>query len=328
MKRTSTFALLSCILVAAAFPTASAQQSASWSPSKPMRLITPFAAAGSVDLVARTAASHLASDLGVPVVVENKPGANGVIAVPQAARAEPDGHTLLFVTTSIVAVNPALYKNLPYDVLRDFAPVGTICETQMVLVANAAFPAKSVQELIAYAKAKPDAISYASSGVGVFGHLVAEMLKSRAGIKMVHVPYKGEAPGLQELIAGRVQVAVFTFGTSRAMIEAGSLRVLGVPGARRMPELPNIGTISEQGLPDFEPSLWYGLVAPKATAPEAISRINRSLQMLLAKPEVRQLFLRQALTAIASSPEDMGSRIAADIRRYGEVVRSAGITVD
>ena len=324
MKRALVLVLLSCLFCS----TALSQQSSNWAPSKPMRLITPFAAGATADLVARTVAAHLATDLGKPVIVENKPGANGVIAVPQAARAEPDGHTLLLVSTSIVAVNPALYKNLPYDVLRDFSPIGTICETPMVLVANPAFPPNNVQELIAFAKAKPDEISYASSGVGVFSHLVAEMLKSRAGIKMVHVPYKGEAQGLQELIAGRVQVAVFTFGSDRPMIEAGSLKALGVLAAHRLQELPNVGTISEQGLPNFDPSLWYGLVAPKGTPHDAILRINRSLQVLLAKPDTKQLFTRQGLTAIASSPEELSSRIVTDIRKYGEIVRIARITVD
>ena len=324
MKQELVLALLSCLFCSSAW----SQQPSIWAPSKPMRIIAPFAAGASVDLVARAVASHLTADLGKPVIVENKPGANGVIAVPQAARAEPDGHTLLFVTTSIVAVNPALYKNLPYDVLRDFAPIGTICKTEMVFVANPAFPPKNVQELIALARAKPDEISYASSGVGVFSHLVAEMLKHRAAIKMVHVPYKGEAQGLQELVAGRVQVAVFTFGSSRPMIEAGLLKPLGVPSAHRLPELPNVGTVSEQGLADFEPSLWYGLVAPKGTPQSAILGINRSLQGLLAKPETKQLFTRQGLTAITSSPEEMSVRIVTDIRKYGEIVRIAGITVD
>lgn len=320
--------LLGCAFLGPFITPAAAQSPGAWAPTKPMRLITPFAAAGSVDLVARTVASHFAAELGQPVVVDNRPGANGVVAIPQAARADPDGHTLAFVTTSIVAVNPALYKNLPYDTLRDFAPIGTVCEVQMVLVANAGFAPNTLPELVALAKSKPDAISYASSGVGVFGHLVAEMLKSRAGIRMVHIPYKGEAPGLQELMAGRVQVAFFTYGTSRAMIEAGTLKALAVPSAQRMAELPNVATISEQGVPDFEPSLWYGIAAPKATPPEAIARMSRALQSLLAKPETRQLFQRQALTPLPATPEQTASRIAADIRRYGEIVRAANITVD
>lgn len=323
MKRMLLLASLSLIWSGGAF----AQSSSGWAPSKPIRLITPFAPAGSADLVSRTVASHLSSDLGMSVVVENKPGANGVIAVPLAARAEP-GHTLLLVTTSISAVNPALYKDLPYDILRDFSPVGTICETLMVLVANPSFPPNNVQELIAFAKAKPDEISYASSGVGVFGHLVTEMLKSRAGIKMVHVPYKGEAPGLQEVVAGRVQLATFTFGTSRSLIEAGRLKVLGIPTEQRLPELPNVGTISEQGLPDFAPSLWYGLVAPKGTPPEAIARINSSINALLATAETKKLFVRQGLNALPSSPDQMASRIQADIKKFADIVKTAGIRIE
>lgn len=324
MKRASiVVVLLSCLAA-----TAVHGQSQGWSPSKPMRMITPFAAAGSVDLVARMVSAHLATELGTAVVVENRPGANGVIAVPQAARAEPDGHTLLFVTTSVVAVNPALYKNLPYDIARDFTPVGTVCETPMVLIVNPAFPAKNLQDVIAYAKAKPDAISYASSGVGVFSHLVAEMLKSRAGIKMVHIPYKGEAPALQEMIAGRVPLAIFTFSTARPMIEAGQLRALGVPSAKRLEAMPDVPTFSEQGLPDFDPALWYGVVAPKGTPPEAVTRINRSIQSLLAKPETRQTFARQALIALPSTPEEMAKRMSTDLVRYGEIVRAAAITVD
>lgn len=316
------------LLVWPALAQAQSKPASDWMPTETIRLITPFAPGGSVDLMARTIGSKLSASLGKPVIIENKPGANGAIALPEAARAKPDGHTIAFVTTTIAAVNPALYKNLPYDVLRDFEPIGTINEVTTVLTAPPSFPANNVQELIKLAKSKPGDIFYASSGTGVFSHLIMEMLKSNAKIDIVHVPYKGEALAVQDLVAGRAQVGNFTLTSSLPLIEAGKLKALGVPSDQRVGVLPGVPTFREQGLSDFGASLWYGLLAPKGTPPEVVAKLNKALNAALTDPDVVKLFATHGLTALPSTPAEHAARIRADLPKYKEIIDTAGIRIE
>jgi tripartite-type tricarboxylate transporter receptor subunit TctC len=317
--------LLSCLLLN---ETVQAQQLQDWAPSRLVKLVVPATPGGSLDLVGRVVAHQLSQDLSQQVIVENRPGANGLVAIPEALRAPPDGHTIIMVTTTMVAVNPAVFQHIRYDAIKDFAPIGTLVVAPAVLIVTPSFPANNLKDFIAIAKAKPGSLNYASSSNGAFSHLTFEMLKERAGINLGHVPFKGEAAALFEIVSGRVPAAILTLSSALPFINDGRLKALGVLSPQRLTELPQIPTMEEQGLSGFSPQLWYGLVVAKATPEPVVAALSRAVNRVISKPETKASFAKQSLALLRSTPDEFMSRIRADILLYGNIVKSAGIRVE
>ena len=296
-------------------------------PSKPIRFIVPYPPGGLTDVVARTIAQKLTESWGQPVVIDNRGGAGGVIGTEMAAKAIPDGYTILMAGLPF-AVSACVYSKLPYDPIKDFAPVTLVASTPLVLVVHPSLPAKSVKELIALAKSKPGQLNYASSGNGTGTHLSGELLKTMADIKMVHSPYKGGAPGVTALLGGEVQL-MFT-GLSSAMphVKAGKLRALGVTTAKRSAAEPDLPTLAEAGLPGFEVDQWLGVLAPAKTPREIVTKFNVEIAKILHMPEVKSRYQKQGIDAVGSSPEQFASYVKAEIAKWAQVVKDSGTRVD
>ena len=308
-------------IVAALFTAAGA--SAQTYPSQPVRIIVPFAAGGAVDTLARMVASKLSESFGQPVIIENRPGAGGNIASDAVAKSAPDGYTIL-QTTNGQAISPSLYRSLPYNAEKDLTPVTQLVASYLVLVASPQAGINSVKELIARAKAEPGKLNYGSTGVGNPLHLTMEMLKRAAGIDLVAVPFRGDAPLNVALIAGQVEVAVLPFATSRGNIEAGKLRGLAVTNARRTPALPDLPTIGET-IPGFESSSWQGFFVRSGTPPEIVKRIQTETAKALAAPDLRA---RQAVAAneiVGSTPEEFAAVFKADMAKFARIIEEAKI---
>ena len=306
---------------------ASVAAAAQWSPSRPVRLIVPFPPGGAVDTIGRIVASRLPERLGQQVVVDNRGGANAIIGTEITARATPDGHTILIVPSGH-AITPSVTRKLPYDTLRDFAAVGLIGNGAYVLVVNPAVPAKSVSEFIALAKSRPGKLNYALTGHGNATHLAAELLKVLAGIDMVGVNYKGGGPALTDLMGGQISVFFSGVASGAGHIKAGRIRALGVTTTRRSGALPDVPTIAEAGVAGYEVDGWYGLLAPAATPPAVIRRINSDLSALVATPEMKERLLGAGIDAQPTTPGEFHARIVRDIARWSEVVKKARISME
>jgi tripartite-type tricarboxylate transporter receptor subunit TctC len=293
-------------------------------PSRPLRIIVPTSGASAADTMARVIAQPLSERLGQPVVVENRAGAGTVIGTEAVAKSAPDGHTLL-IGLSALAINPATYKKLPYDALRDFMPITQAVSQPNLLVVHPSLPAKSVKELIALAKARPGELAFASSGVGVGSHLTMELFLLMTGTRMLHVPYKGPAPGVIDLMSGRVSVMAPSTVATLPHVRSGRLRALGVTTATRVAALPDIPTVAEAGVPGYESVAWFGLVAPAGTPKEVISRLHKEVAAILSTPDVKQRFARDGTEVVASSPEEFAAFIRAETVKWGKVVKAAGI---
>ncbi len=297
-------------------------------PSKPIRLLVPFAPGGSSSIVARLAAEEMSKGLGQPIVIENKAGGGGNVAMIEAAQAEPDGYTLIIGHIGSLAVNPYMYDKLPYDVDRDFTAVSLLAIVPAIFVVYHEVPAKNLRELVALAKKKPGDLFYGSAGNGSAGHLAMEYLKQTAGIDLKHVPYKGTGPNITDLIAGRTQVA--SAGTPPLMphVKSGKLRVVAVGGAKRLASIPEVPTVAEQGYPGFQTSQWYGLNAPAKTPPEVIRRLAAEA----AKAAKSRLMLERLAIddaeAVGSTPEEYTAFIKKEQERWSKVVRTAHIKAD
>ncbi|MEO8347027.1 MAG: tripartite tricarboxylate transporter substrate binding protein [Betaproteobacteria bacterium] len=297
-------------------------------PSKPIRIVVPFPAGGTTDVLARAVAQKLNESLGQPAVVDNRPGAGGNIGAELVAKSAPDGYTLLMGTVGTHAINPSLYPRMPYDHVRDFAPVILVAGVPNVLVINPGLPVNSVQELIAYAKANPGKLNFASSGNGTSIHLSGELFRTMAGVQMTHVPYKGSAPALQDLVGGQVQLMFDNLPSSLALIKAGKLKALAVTSLARAAALPDVPTLAESGLPGFEASSWFGLLAPAGTPPAAIATLNADVAKWLASPDARERLLAQGAIAAGGTPEDFARHIAAETAKWQKVVKESGAKVD
>jgi tripartite-type tricarboxylate transporter receptor subunit TctC len=322
---------ISCFLfawVAAAGLPAWAQGGAAGFPNKPIRLVIPYPPGGGMDTIARPFAQRLSANLGQQVVVDNRGGANGAIGMEIVARANPDGHTIGFALSAQLAINPGLYKKLPYDPVKDYAPITLFAEGVYLLVIHPAVPAKSVKELIALARAKPNGLAIASSGNGSGGHLAAGLLMSMTGTRMLHVPYKGGGPAIVALLAGEVQALFATYAVSRGHIAAGRLRALGVSTTRRPAAIPDIPTIAEAGVPDYDSSPWYAYVAPVGTPRAVVAQLNREILRALNHPEYRKMLFASAIEPIGSSPEKLGRFIKSEIVKWAKVIKDAGVRVD
>lgn len=297
-------------------------------PSRPIRLISPNPAGGANDLIGRIVAQKLGEVLGQQVVVDNRGGAGGTIGTEIAARAAPDGYTLLAASQATHSISPHIYRKLPYDVLRDFAPVTNFVEVQNLLNANPAFPPNSVKELVALAKARPGAINYASAGPGSASHFAGLLFAKAAGIDILHVPYKGGAPAIAAVLAGE---AAFNFGPMPATamhVKAGRLKALAVSGSTRSNAFPNVPTVAESGVPGYVVVGWFGLVAPKGTPKPIVDRLHAAAVRALNDPETRRQLVQIGADPAPSSPDELGKFVRREYERFGKLVREAGLKVE
>ena len=296
-------------------------------PSKPIRLVLPYPPGGGTDVIARPLAQKLTEQLGQQVIVDNRGGAGGNIGMEFVAKSPADGYTLLFALTAQYAVNLSLYPKLPYDPVRDYAPISLLANAPYLLVVHPALPAKSVAELVALVKARPGQLSYSSSGNGSGAHLAGEMLRSLARVEILHVPYKGAGPAMPDLIAGQVQLSFITYTAAGPHIKTGRLRALGVTTAKRSPTLPDLPAIGET-VAGYDSAVWYGFAAPAGTPLEIVSKLNAEVLRVLAAPDFRSRITLEAVSPIGSTPEEFGSFMKSEIVRWAKVVKDSGAKVD
>jgi tripartite-type tricarboxylate transporter receptor subunit TctC len=298
-------------------------------PSKLVRLVVPFATGGSTDILARTLAQELSERVGQPVIVENKPGAGGTVGTDSVAKSKPDGYTLLLGTVSTHAAAVSLYEKLPYDPLRDFAPITEIATIPNLVVINpAAVPATSLPQLIQLAKKQPGKLTYASNGAGTSNHLATELLKSTAGIDIVHVPYKGSGPALIDLLGAQVSMMLDVVSTSYPHVKSGKLKALAVTGSARTSMLPEVPTVAEQGFPGFEAMVWFGMFAPAKTPAAIVEQLNKEFVAVIRSPKVKELIEGQGALIVASPPATFSKRIQGEIVKWRQVVKVSGAKLD
>jgi tripartite-type tricarboxylate transporter receptor subunit TctC len=318
--------VLLCAALGIVSAAAHAQTAASF-PSKPIRLILPYPPGGGSDTLARPLAQRLSENLKQQVVVDNRGGAGGNIGMELAAKSPPDGHTIVFALTAQLAVNPALYKKLPYDPIKDFEPITLLATGPYILVVHPSLPVKSVNELIALARARPGQITYASSGNGSGGHLANELMNSMAHVKMLHIPYKGGGPALVDLIAGNVQVLFSTWASGRPHIESGRIRALAVSTAKRLTGV-NLPTVAEAALPGYDAGVWYAFLAPAGTPKDIVSKLNAEILRAAAHPEFKAVLERSAIEPVGSTPEELAKFMKSELVKWARVVKEANVHVD
>ena len=305
---------------ATAVPAALAQ---TW-PAKPMRIVVPFPPGGGTDIGTRILAQKLQEAWGQAVVVENKPGAAGIVGTELVAKSAPDGYTFMMGNIGTHAINVSLYKQLSYDPVKDFAPVSMVADLPLLLLVHPSVPAKSVQELIALAKSQPGKLNFSSSGAGGSMHVAAELFKSMAGVDMVHIPYKGGAPAVADLISGQVPLSFATVLETIQFVKAGKVRALAVTNNRRSVALPDLPTISESGLPGYQSISWLALFAPAGTPKDIVNKASIETMRILKLPDVRERLLAQGAEPIGSTPEQLATILAGDIAKYARVIRESG----
>ena len=319
-SRRRLLALATALLCSAALPARA--ETAAW-PSKPIKLVVGYAAGGATDVVARLVAVRLGEQLGQPVLVDNRTGANSNVGAEAVARAPADGYTL-YVYTIANTINASLYARLGYDPVKDFEPVGLIAKIPNILVVNPKLPIRSVADYLRFAKEQPDGITFASSGSGSSIHLSGEMFKMKAGLKMLHVPYRGSAPAITDLLGGQVQSMFDNMPSALPHVQGGRLRAIAITSAQRSPLLPDVPTVAESGYPGFDVQSWFGLAAPAGTPHPVIECLNAALDKVMAAPEVRQRLRDLGATPEAGTPEQMRALAVAEIKRWREVVKASG----
>ena len=297
-------------------------------PSKPTRLIVPYPPGGSADILARAIGAKLGDQLGQPVVIDNRPGAGTIIGTEATAKAAPDGYTVMLGTVSSHAINPALNAKLPFDPVKDFTPVSLVASIPFVMLVHPSLPAETVQELIALARARPGQLNYASAGNGTSNHLAGELFKSMTGIDMVHVPYKGSAPALTDLLAGQVPVMFDLALTALPHVRSGAARGLAVTSKERSPVAPKLPTVAESGVPGYEVSAWFGVFAPAGVPPAATQRLNAELVKVMRQPAVRARLASQGADALSSTPEAFSAYLKDEIGKWAKVVKASGMKLD
>lgn len=297
---------------------------ASGFPNKPLRLICPFPPGGAVDIATRAIATELSKNLGQPVTVDNKPGAGGNIGGQEAARAPADGYTLFMTTSGIQAINPALYAKMPFDPSKDLAPISALVSLNNVLVLHPSVKANSVQEVIAMAKAKPGELNFASSGSGTSIHMSGEMFKHLAGLNMVHIPYKGSAPALVDLLAGQTMMMFDNIPSAIQHIKSGKLKALATTGAKRDPLLPELPTVAEAGVAGYESGVWFGLMVPAGTPRDIVAKLNAEAVKGTKSPEYIKRMTELGYNILGTTPEVMGDMSRAEVLRWGPIVRASG----
>jgi tripartite-type tricarboxylate transporter receptor subunit TctC len=314
-------------LAAAAMSLPTLAQTSSF-PQRPVRIVVPYTTGGSNDVIARLLAQQLQEAWGQPVVVENKPGAAGNIGASDIAKSAPDGHSLLLTNINIVSMNPVLIANMPFDPQKDFAPISLLGTTALALVVHPSVPANNVRELIDLARKGPGRLNYASSGNGSPQHMSAEMFKAMTKTSMTHIPYRGAAPAVNDLLAGQVQVTIGVVNQLIPHIRAGKLKALGVTTRKRLAQMPDVPTLDEAGVPGYESEIWLGLAAPTATPPAIIEQINQAVRKAMATADVMSKLQSQGIDVVVSSPDQMRQRGLEDLKRWGDIIRTAGIKVD
>ncbi|NPC54315.1 Bug family tripartite tricarboxylate transporter substrate binding protein [Caenimonas soli] len=317
-------AALGLVLVSA-FATAAFAQA--W-PAKPIKLIVPFPAGGGTDIIGRELGQKLAANTGWTVIVDNKPGSGGNLGVDAAAKSAPDGYTVVLGQTSNLAINPTLYSKLPYDPVKDLAPVSMVASAPLVLVVAADSPYKTLADLVAAARSKPLELNYATSGNGTVAHLATELFQRTANVKLTHVPYKGAAQGATDLIGGQVQIYVSSVPTLIGHIKGGKMRALAVTSAKRADDLPQVPTVAESGYKGFEAVTWFGIAGPAKLPKEVVAKLNAEINKALQAPDLLKKLSDQGADVAGSTPEQFGKLIHDDIARWGKVVKESGAKVD
>jgi tripartite-type tricarboxylate transporter receptor subunit TctC len=318
--------LLAGAFAAAALPWVGALAQATW-PTRPITIIVPFTPGTGIDVLARTIGQKLSQRVGQPVIVDNKPGASGNIGTGAVANAAPDGHTLL-MTVSAFVMNPNIFKNVPYDPVKSFAPVAPTATGAQVFVVNPSFPAKTLAEAVKVFKANPGKYVYASPGNGTPPHLAMELFKLNTGTDVMHVPYKGSAGAITDLLSGEVHAMILPVNAALGHAKAGKIRMLGVAREKRLAVAPEVPTFVEQGLPDTDVDLWFGLLAPAGTPAAVIGKLNKEVNQILAMPDVRETLDKQGLVPSPGRPEDLGTLVKNDFARWADVIRKAKIVAD
>jgi tripartite-type tricarboxylate transporter receptor subunit TctC len=323
MNRTLTLALMAAVAVLATAPAAAQNY-----PTKPVKFVTPYPPGGTTDILARLVGIKLQSSLGQPFLVESKAGAGGNVGTDSVAKAPPDGYTILMGASGPLAINVSLFKSLPYNPLTDLAPVVHVASVPLVLVVHESFPAKSVKELIELLKAKPDGYSYASAGNGTPQHLSAELFKQLTGTKMVHVPYKGSGPAINDLIGGQIPIAFESLIPILPQLKGGKVRALAVTSLKPSALLPDVPTLDASGVKGYESIAWYGVVAPGKTPKPIVDKLNAEMVKALKDPEVKQRLAEMGSAEVAGTPEQFGALIKSEIAKWAPVVKASGATVD
>ncbi|MCC7485187.1 MAG: tripartite tricarboxylate transporter substrate binding protein [Burkholderiales bacterium] len=322
--RTIALGVVAVTVSAILFPGAAAAQTY---PSRPIRLIAPSSTGGGIDALARIMA-QASGTLGQQIVVENRGGANGMIGTELAAKAPPDGYTLLLGFTGAIAVNVSLYGKVPYDPVRDLAPITQITSSPVLVVAHPSLPVRSIPELIKLDKARPGQLTYGTGGTGTGSHLTMELFNLAAGTRLLHVPYKGIGPALTDVLGGHISLMVSAPLSSAPHVQSGKLRGLAVTGRSRLAALPNVPTMIESGLPGFESTAWFGLLAPAGTPPAIVARLHKEFVALLQRPDVREQISRTGADPVGNTPEEFAAYIKSEIVKWGKVVKAAGIKAD
>jgi len=293
-------------------------------PDRPVRIIVPFAPGGGTDIIARVLADAMSKDLGQPVIIENKPGAGTIVGTAAAASSAPDGYTLVMATFAH-AVNPSINSKLPYDTFKAFAPVALVARSFNIVVVNPKLPFKTLQDMIAYAKANPGKLNYGSFGIGTSAHLAGELFKNLAQVDLTHVPYKGAAPAITDLLGGQIELMFTTVASVASYIEGGQLRALAVTSAQRSPAFPDLPTIAEAGVPGYAAESWYGLYAPAGTPADAVARLNASVATAIRAGTFKKLEMREGLTFAPGTPEDFDRYVRGEAARWHDLVTAAHI---
>ena len=296
-------------------------------PSKPIRLILPFPPGGGTDILGRLVAERLVARLGQPVVIDNRGGAGGNLGAEAAAHSAPDGYTLLLAATTL-AISPSLYKKLAYDPVKDLAPIGLVATVPNVMITHPSVPAKTLQEFIALAKSRPGELNFGSGGNGTSNHLGGELFNMVAGVKLVHIPYKGVNLAMNDALAGNIQLVVIGIPAAAPQIKSGKLRALAVIAPQRSAALPDVPTVAEAGLPNFDVTTWYGLLAPAATPRPIIARLNAELVRVMQAPDLKERLAGMGIDPLTSSPEEFATYIGQEIAKWGDVVRKARLSAD
>lgn len=305
-----------------------AVQAADNFPLRPMRLIIPFPPGGGTDIMGRMLAQRLIDAFGTQVVVDNRGGAAGIIGTEMAARANPDGHTLMIGSVSTICINPSLHKNLAFDPVKDLAPISLVASTPSMLVVGSALPVKSVKDLIALARAKPGQLLYATPGSGSSSHLGTELFKQVAGVNIQHVPYKGTGPAVTDLISGQVSMFITNMPSVLPMVKAGRVRALAVTSLQRSTLVPELPTVAESGIPGFEVIVWYGVLAPAAVPRPLLARLNQEVRKMSGMQDVKDKLALQGAEVMSSTPEEFARRIRDDLTKWGKIVRDSGAKAD
>jgi len=315
---------VACVLLALAASAATAQTY----PTKPVRIIVMYGPGSTIDIMARLIAPRLNEALGQPVIVENRPGAGGAIGMDMAAKAPPDGHTLTIGATGPSVTNPLLYPKIPFDPIRDFAYISLIATGPAVIAVHPSIPAKNVRELVALAKARPGQLNYGSPGVGTSPHLAGELFKQVTGTQIVHVPYKGNAEAITDLLGGQISIVFTGVPPVIPLMQAGKIKLMATTGDKRIATIPALPTIAESGYPGAAMGIWYGLVAPAATPVSIIARLHKEISRIQTLPDIRERFVQLGTEPTTSSPEAFTSLVRDELAKWGKVIRAAGIKVE